>query len=242
MTDAARDAKRVQLDAELEKKNEIKFVHDFEKKSIGQNYLYHFVDIDLLTKEDGETKLADFEQKIRLAAKTRTTNEDLWKRSKMCTLKNHGKSKARTKGIKKCAHNVNMGNKEPFKDDQRGKLYMVDWALTHQRRALYDTMRACVLVATEEEGSCQSEGCTSQNLCWACRDEGRNVRLIPYLGSCVGHGENVNAGTLLCCCLILCPPNLTNTSLPLTKGVWLTLWMRKLFRPKMQKTSSQKST
>ena len=134
-----------------------------------------------------------------------------------------------------------MGQKRPFKKDQQGKLYMVEWALTHMLRPLYNTMRACVLVATEEEGCCPSKHCTSQNQCWTCRLDGRNVRLIPYLGGCLGHGENVNAGTLLCC-LILCPPNLTNTSLPLKKVVWLGLWTRTLFREKMQKTSNHTST
>jgi hypothetical protein len=102
-------------------------------------------------------------------------------------------------------------------------------------------MRACVLVATEKKGSCQSKHCTSQNQCWACRCEGRNLMLIPYLGSCLGHGENVNAGTLLCF-LILCPPNLTNTSLPLKQVVWLALLKRMSFRTKMHKTSSHTST
>jgi hypothetical protein len=84
VTDAERDGvqeevvkTRVQLDAELEKKNEIEFVHNFEKKSIGQNFLYDFVDLDSLTKEDGDAKLADFERKIRRAANTKTTTEDV---------------------------------------------------------------------------------------------------------------------------------------------------------------------
>jgi hypothetical protein len=53
-------------------------------------------------------------------------------------LKNHvvGKSKTPTKEPPHpCAHNVNMGIKKPFKDDQQGKLYMVEWALTYMRRA-----------------------------------------------------------------------------------------------------------
>jgi hypothetical protein len=95
--------------------------------------------------------------------------------------------------IQKCGHNEKIGANKPFSTDHDNKGYMVTWALENRLRELYVTMYECVKVAKAGEG-CPAGCSKAGHQCWSCRRDGLNMQLKPYLGACLGHAENANAG------------------------------------------------